>query len=66
MEMVKGGQLQEFIDMRRKNNKPLTDEEASVIMKNILGAVRYVHSQEIVHRDLKPGRCLMRFSANFG
>ena len=58
MEMIKGGQLKEFIDMRRAKNKPIKDEEASVIMKSILDAVRYMHSKEIIHRDLKPGTAI--------
>jgi serine/threonine protein kinase len=58
MEMIKSGQLKEFIDMRQAKKRPITDEEASVIMKNILSAVQYMHSKEIIHRDLKPGMAI--------
>lgn len=34
----------------------LTDEQSSLIMKNILKALNYIHSKDIVHRDLKPGK----------
>ena len=55
MELVNGGQLRDLIDERKRNKIWFTEEEIAVIMKAILSAVYYFHSQNIVHRDLKPG-----------
>lgn len=55
MELMKGGQLTELIEERKKSRKSFTDEEAAKIMRCILQAVAYIHSKGIVHRDLKPG-----------
>ena len=38
----------------------LTEEDASHILKEILGALNYTHSQKIAHRDLKPENILVK------
>ena len=55
MELIKGGSLQDLIKLRSSKNTRFSDEEASIIMKGIFGAVRHLHVKDIVHRDLKPG-----------
>ena len=50
MELLTGGELFERI----KNKKILTEREVSIIMKNLVSAIQYIHSQGIVHRDIKP------------
>lgn len=55
MELIHGGSLQKFIEDRIKENNPISDLEASIIMKSILDGVFYIHTKNIVHRDLKPG-----------
>lgn len=55
MELVRGGSVNNLMEERKKKNLPITDLEASLIMKSILEAVAYMHKNNIVHRDLKPG-----------
>jgi ribosomal protein S6 kinase alpha-5 len=50
MEFLTGGELFERI----KNKKILTEREVGIIMKNLVSAIQYIHSQGIVHRDIKP------------
>ncbi len=38
--------------------KGFSEKEASSIMKQLLSAISYMHSQGIVHRDLKPENIL--------
>ena len=54
MELISGGQLQEYIKERYQNGNPLNDEEASTIMRGIFSALLHIHSKDIIHRDLKP------------
>lgn len=50
MELLTGGEL--FDRIRLKSQ--FTEREASLIMKSLISAVQYIHSQGVVHRDLKP------------
>ena len=58
MELLKGGHLKNLIDHRKKINQSLSDEDVSVIVKNLLKAIEYIHQNNIVHRDLKLGEFL--------
>lgn len=42
-----------------KKRKTFSDEEASIILKNLLLAVEHIHSKNYVHRDLKPDNILL-------
>jgi serine/threonine protein kinase len=55
-ELVTGGDLFSFLAY--KGGK-LKNALATVIMRQILLGVEYLHEQEIVHRDLKPDNILM-------
>ena len=48
-ELCTGGTLMEFI----KKNENLSENQISIILKQILSAVNYCHNKKIVHRDLK-------------
>ncbi len=54
MELLSGGELFERIRTRCD----FTEREASSIMKSLISAIQYMHSQNIVHRDLKPENIL--------
>ena len=38
----------------------LTEAEGAAILKEVLGALNYTHSQKIAHRDLKPENILIK------
>ena len=61
MELIPGGQLKRLMKLKDKNGnpKPLSDLEASQVMKSLLNVVAYVHARDIIHRDLKPENILL-------
>ena len=56
MELLKGGTLKNFI----LNNKNLSEEKISIIIKQILSAVNYLHNKNICHRDIKPENIMFK------
>src|SRR5437763_1279427 len=50
LDYLQGGELNE----KMKNNKPLKEQDAVVIMRNLLESLEHIHSRNIIHRDLKP------------
>lgn len=50
MELLTGGELFERLRQREQFN----EKEAATIMKSLISAIQFIHSQGIVHRDLKP------------
>ena len=55
MELCSGGELYHFI----AENRLLQPEQAAVILKQILLALHYIHSNHVVHRDIKPENILI-------
>jgi len=55
MEYIKYGTLNHWI----KNNKKISEEEASIIISKILSAIVYLHSKQICHRDIKPENIML-------
>ena len=55
MEFIKHGTLKNWM----KNKEKISEEEASIILKNILSAIEYLHSKQICHRDLKPENIML-------
>lgn len=69
MEKMNGGTLLDLIEKRIKENKatpPISDEEASTIMKHIFCGLCLMHEKNFIHRDLKPENILLDFSTNPG
>lgn len=60
MERIKEGSLSDLILSRYKNKRTITEDEGRILMKQILEAIKYIHSVNIVHRDLKPGNILLK------
>jgi len=56
LELVTGGEL---LDELINRDKPYTEAEAAHFIRQILGAVEYMHSMGIAHRDLKPENLLL-------
>ena len=50
MELLTGGEL--FYRIRTQAS--FSEKEASQLMKKLVSAVNYMHSNDICHRDLKP------------
>ncbi|KAM9857009.1 serine/threonine-protein kinase DCLK2 [Aulostomus maculatus] len=55
MELIKGGDLFDAITSSSK----YTERNASVMVYNLSGALKYLHSMNIVHRDIKPENLLV-------
>lgn len=56
MELVTGGEL--FDKIVEKGQ--YSEKDASIIVKNMLSALEYLHSINIAHRDLKPENLLLK------
>ncbi|KAJ7331750.1 hypothetical protein JRQ81_013930 [Phrynocephalus forsythii] len=54
MQLVSGGELFDRILERGV----YTEKDASIVIRQVLGAVHYLHENGIVHRDLKPENLL--------
>lgn len=55
MEYVPGGLLKKLF----KRQKPLSESEVNVVVKNILEGLSYIHERGFMHRDLKPENILL-------
>jgi serine/threonine protein kinase len=51
MELVENNSLLEYL--RAQPDKKVKEENARIIMKDLLKALAYLHSKNFVHRDLK-------------
>lgn len=56
MEYVRGGQIKKLY----RQTPALVEKEVSIIMKNILEGVNYIHERDYMHRDLKPENILLQ------
>ena len=55
MELAYGGSLRSFI-----KEKQVTDEECSIIIKQVLKGLQNIHKHHIVHRDINLNNILLR------
>lgn len=59
-ELINGGEL--FDEISKRQN--FTEQDAAVIVKQILEAMAYCHGTNIVHKDLKPENLLLQEKDN--
>lgn len=60
MELCPNGTLFDFIVSKSK----IPEDEAKYIFKQIVIALKYIHSQNVVHRDIKPENILINEKLN--
>lgn len=56
LELFRGGNLKSYII----SQGPLNEIEASLLFKNVLEGLKYLHERNIMHRDIKPENILFR------
>ena len=61
-EICAGGELFDHI----LKHKLFNEGKARVLIKRLLSAINYCHSNGVVHRDLKPENILLEESLDFG
>jgi calcium-dependent protein kinase len=59
-ELCEGGELFDMIVEKGSFN----EDEAAWVMKQLLSAINYIHTNNIVHRDLKPENILLDMKKN--
>jgi len=62
-EYCDGGNLDDYLNYLKNNNKSLTEEEVQYIMKQLVEAVKYLHNKKIVHRNMKPRNILIKYDS---
>ena len=61
-ELCNGGSLNDCLDKyRKKHRRPFTEEIVQYLMRQIVDAIKYLHSHNILHRDLKLDNILVNF-----
>ena len=62
MEYCNGGSLKQCLDRYKElYHHAFTEEIVQYIMRQVISAVKYIHSQRIIHRDLKLDNILVHF-----
>ena len=62
MEYCNGGSLQQCLRRYKESyHQPFTEEIVQHLMRQIVGAVKHIHSNGIIHRDLKLDNILVNF-----
>lgn len=57
MEYANGGELFDYI----VKNHRVGEEEACVLLQQIIAGINYIHKLGIVHRDMKPENLLLDY-----
>ena len=62
MEYCNGGELSKALENYQiKYGKPFSQEIVQHLMRQIISAFKYIHSQKIIHRDIKLDNVLVNF-----
>ena len=62
MEYANGGSIEEYLEKyEEKNKKYFSEEIIQYFMKQIMNALKYIHSQKVIHRDLKLENIMLNY-----
>ena len=62
MEFCNGGELSKALEKyQSKYGKPFSQEIVQHLMRQIIDAFRYIHSQKVIHRDIKLDNILLNY-----
>ena len=56
MEYLSGGELFKLI----QDSVVYTEQDAALLIRNVLNAIEYLHTKNIVHRDIKPENLILK------
>lgn len=67
MESMNSGNLSQLVDFQinhyHKTSYPIiSEEQAYLIMRDILSGLSYIHEKDYIHRDMKPDNILLSLS----
>ena len=67
MEYINGGSLTDCLKkyQNRNNGKSFPEEIVQYLMRQIVNAIKYIHSQHIIHRDLKLDNIMVSFNNDY-
>lgn len=66
MDLMQGGTLKDLIyEKYTESGNFFNEEEAALIIKNILEGLRYLNSIKVVHRDIKPENIMLRKKGDY-
>lgn len=60
MELVSGGNLREYLNQRRDDNRLIPYAVAADLARQVAEALHYAHEQGMYHRDIKPDNLLLK------
>ena len=61
---MEGGDLDEYLGKHFKANKSISKDRVVEWLKQMVSALKYLHSKSIHHRDIKPLSVNIYFSSN--
>jgi serine/threonine protein kinase len=64
-EWMKGGNLGKICEGMAKQGKRMSEEDARLIITQLMKGVAHIHSKGIIHRDIKPDNVLFLEEGSF-
>ena len=67
MEYINGGSLTDCLKnyQKRNNGRSFPEEIVQYLMRQIVGAIKYIHDKKIIHRDLKLDNIMVSFNNDY-